>query len=429
MKRSFKVLGLSLCAALMFLGCGCSKDDNKVTVGVTDGDKNIVDGLSEGVKNVTVQQLFDDLKEQYGNDYAANKLIEIIANKVLSNETWLTRYNKKIDDKLMELVEKKEYADNKGNFDEKRLVMDLQSKLYKITSDDETVYGPVVEDGETINLTWDYSDYINKELRLDVLQELLNEKYIYDEVLENNSNILTSKDARVVEYIAISSEEDDAWEFLNTWSEKLIAGEATLKDIETEWKKKLSQNIIDEFEKIGTSEDGDGSILDDFTNEYAYTKEVGKELKLKEVEDKEYYHDVVITSDSNDILYSTLVERIQSDNVLEDSAYKTVDIHGSRYVVSPLAGSNVSKNDIRITDTENKLYYIIKVDVFDKLEDVQEVEKDSKTYRAVEVLAKNSNLVSDSLNYYLEQYKTDISVHDEEIYNYLSIRFKDIFVD
>ena len=44
-------------------------------------------------------------------------------------------------------------------------------------------------------------------------------------------------------------------------------------------------------------------------------------------------------------------------------------------------------------------------------------------------MAKNTTLVSDSLEYYLEQYKDQIGVHDEEIYNYLKAQYEDIFVD
>ena len=51
------------------------------------------------------------------------------------------------------------------------------------------------------------------------------------------------------------------------------------------------------------------------------------------------------------------------------------------------------------------------------------------SYVKKEVLAKNNSLVSDSVSYYLEQKKNNISIHDEEIYAYLKTQYADIFVD
>ena len=47
----------------------------------------------------------------------------------------------------------------------------------------------------------------------------------------------------------------------------------------------------------------------------------------------------------------------------------------------------------------------------------------------MKLLATNTSLVSDSTKYYLEQYKNVISVHDEEVYNYLKAQYSSIFVD
>ena len=88
-----------------------------------------------------------------------------------------------------------------------------------------------------------------------------------------------------------------------------------------------------------------------------------------------------------------------------------------------MAGSNLVASDIRITDTANSKYYLVKVDVINKDSD------DHMKYEAVKILATNTTLVSDSFNYYLEQKKDSISVHDEEVYSYLKTIYPDIFVD
>ena len=59
----------------------------------------------------------------------------------------------------------------------------------------------------------------------------------------------------------------------------------------------------------------------------------------------------------------------------------------------------------------------------------EEIVKNEDVYNVVKVLATNSSLVSESINYYLDKNKTDISVHDDEIYAYLKTQYADIFVD
>ena len=137
---------------------------------------------------------------------------------------------------------------------------------------------------------------------------------------------------------------------------------------------------------------------------------------------KTYYDKVIITSDSSEILNSTIFERILSENVLSEKSYKTYKSNGCYYLVSQFAGSSIDASDIRITDLDNNKYYIVKVDV------VTNESNADLVYEAVKVLATNSSLVSNSLNYYLEQEKNNISVHDEEIYEYLRTQYADIFV-
>ena len=135
------------------------------------------------------------------------------------------------------------------------------------------------------------------------------------------------------------------------------------------------------------------------------------------------YDEVVITSDSSSILNSTLVERLLSENVLTANAKKTIEINGSYYVVAPWAGNSIDSSDIRIKDSTNSKYYIVRVDVINSESTADMI------YEAVKVLATNTSLVSDSINYYLDQNKNNIRIYDEEIYNYLKTQYKDIFVD
>ncbi len=428
MRRNKKILGLLACASFVLAGCSCSNDTGKesITANVSNGENQIVSGLTEGTKSLNLQELYENLKSSSGNEVVADKLIQIISDSILSDATWKARYDAKMAEKMDELIESGNYEVD-GEFDEELLVKSLKASLYNVTCENNE-YGPTYKtDGVTVDeyLLCDYSDYKEKALKVDVINEILNEKYIYDKVLKDKTNLLTTKKARVVEYVSISSSDEDAWDFITEKVNELAASDSTLtlEEIKDSWVEKLITDIGEEYAKIGTSEDSNGSILSDYTGGYKYSKEEGLHLKKQEVYEESYYDDVVITSDSNSILNSTLVERILSDNVLDANVSKTIKINNSYYLVSPLAGSNVDASDIRITDTSNSKYYLVKVDV------INSESNEDLIYRAVKVLATNESLVSDSVNYYLEQNKNNISVHDEEVYAYLKTQYPDIFVD
>ena len=124
-----------------------------------------------------------------------------------------------------------------------------------------------------------------------------------------------------------------------------------------------------------------------------------KSYGRKSFNDKNYFKKVLITNDSKDILNATLVERILSENVIAETSNKTIEINDSYYLVAPRAYDNISSTDIRIKDSTNSKYYVVKVEV------VNNESKDDLIYEAIKVLATNNTLVSDCMKYYLEKYK------------------------
>ena len=144
MKKSLKNLGLSLCTLMLLAGCSCSKDnDDSVKANINNGNENIIEsGLLEGTKNITLQKLYDELKSELGNQKSADKLLEIIAEKeFLSDPTWKSRYDAKMEEKLMKLVKSGSYNVN-GEFSEKMLVASLKAQYYDIDCGENPVYGP-----------------------------------------------------------------------------------------------------------------------------------------------------------------------------------------------------------------------------------------------------------------------------------------------
>ncbi len=437
MKKTIKFVGISLCGLALLSGC-TNKGNNEVKANISNGNESVLEGLNSDVKDLTLQNIYDTLKANSANETVANKLIEIVSELVLNNDTWKARYNEKVEEKILELAKSDSYKDSNGVFNEELLVKTLKSQLYNVTCEVDK-YGPTYTDSTKTVIDdytlCDYTDYVNKTMKVEILTELLKEKYVYDKVLKDKSTMIDTKKTRIVEYITLDGSNKDAFKFITEAVEKLKAenSTATLETIRDEWTAKLIKEVEDKYNKINTIDDKDGAILKEFTNEFSYSKEEGLRLKKKSVYDGTYYNKQTINNDNKDILNTTLVERILSDNVLEENAKKTLKINGKYYLVSPLAGSNVQDKDIRITDASSstKKYYLVCVETLPTYADLSDQEKETneKVYEAVKLLATNTSLVSDSTKYYLEQYKNVINVHDEEVYNYLKAQYSSIFVD
>lgn len=439
MKKIIKGTGLSLCAMLLLAGCSNNKD-NDTKANISNPEDVLASGLKEDVDAVTLQQIYDDLKAANGNEVASKKLVEIIADLVLNGndkEKWKSRYDAKIAEKMAKLEKDDAYKVN-GVFSEELLVRTLNSQLYNVSCENNN-YGPIYnQKGEIESYrVCNYENYIEKALKVDVLTELLKEKYVYEKIMGvDKKDILTTKKARMVEYIAINYSSDDSSDKYLDTEDEVIAfikenitelaktnSTLTLKDIADKWIDREVAEITEKASKIGTKDDKSGALLEDFTGNFTYSQDIGEAKMKQAIRDTKYYDKVVITNDSKDILNATLVERILSENVLSDTSNKTISINGSYYLVAPRAYENATSSDIRIKDSTNSKYYIVKVDV------IKNDSKEDLVYDAVKVLAQNATLVSDSLEYYLEQYKDEINVHDEEIYNYLKTQYADIFVD
>ena len=243
--------------------------------------------------------------------------------------------------------------------------------------------------------------------------------------MEEKENLFSTKKVRLVEYLTIDSTNEDALDFIHEWVEKLSEENSTvtLEKIAEEWEKKLIADLVEKRDSIGKNKDANGAIMKDFTNGYKYSVQEGFEIKEKAIKDASYFESAIITNDKKDILNSTLVSRILSDNIVVETGTtnKSYEINGKHYVVNPLADANINERDIVIKDTTNNKYYLIRVEVVTKTS--------ADEYRGIEVMAQNNTLVSDYLNYYLEQNKDSISVHDEEVYEYLKTLYPTIFAD
>jgi hypothetical protein len=103
MKKFVKGAGLSLCAMLLLAGCSCNKDEKDTTANISNQDDKILDGLKDGVDSISLEKLYNELRNEKGNETAANKLLQMVSDLVLSDATWEARYEAKVQYYLDEL--------------------------------------------------------------------------------------------------------------------------------------------------------------------------------------------------------------------------------------------------------------------------------------------------------------------------------------
>ena len=111
------VLGL---AAVLLIG-GCAKDIDRVVANPQDSETNLVENAGSGVTVAKLKVIYEDLKEQLGDDLAAKKMLDIIAQSELmleEDENLQNLYDARILEKFNQVKVSEEYIKN-GVFNEK----------------------------------------------------------------------------------------------------------------------------------------------------------------------------------------------------------------------------------------------------------------------------------------------------------------------
>ncbi len=426
MKKISKII---LTIMMIFLVGGCNKDEEvaKLNANPTGNDSSLVNNAGAGVNVGTLNALYQDLRDQDGGIYATKKIFDIIAELELDlvNDEELTAvYEERVQKKLSEFTENNKYFVN-GVFSEELLVRDLTLKLYDINCDDG--YGPIYnESGEKIEtyLVCDYSDYVEKVVKSKVMTTLLSEKYIKEVLMENQPSLLTNKKLRHVEYFTLpyDSANSDALDFMTAAIAKIVSGK-TFNDLADDWYATKIAKINEDYAKIGTEDDKDFALYYDFAYDGTNyrTVEEGLLAKKREVYADKLVHDFIINVDCNKSLLPlspNLLELILNKDVL---TAKTFKIGNDYYLVSPLVTGTPDANDIIVFDSAKSQYVFVKVRVLDE----ESPEGDIKL--AVEKLAYNQVLIKNYFTHYLGEYK--VSIHDEDLHNYLKEKYPTIFAD
>ena len=441
MKKSLKVLSTSLLlSTLLLAGCSCNKEDEIPNVSRMENSDDLFLKVGDNaIDTYSVADIYDALiASNAGNKVIANKIIEFIANEVLDldnpESVWVARYDAIVAEKLEELANSGSYL-VKGEFSEEYMVTILRADGYSIPAC--TTYG-TAED-----LACDYTDYVNKNIKVDALSTLLKEKYIQDVTLEERASILTTKKIRNVEYFTISSSVDSTYsdfssrDFMRNLRTKIANNEVVdFEVVEQELKAQLKEIVDKEYAKIGTSADYNKSIMADYTNKYTQDKSVGYQAKLDEIENGEYSFQKLISADSgaSAVVSESITSLLLSITDVTSSAFsrnvvavKDANDETCYYLVSANAGQVVDASDVLLSSTADSSTYTYSVVKFRVINSSTEDETD--LYNAVKLLAKESTLGNGAVAYYLKENKSKISVYDDDVKAYLTSLYPDLFAE
>ena len=425
MKKGLKILSTSLLlSTLLVAGCSCNKDDAKNVSKIENSGDSVLTGLSDETSNYTLQDVYAALiASNAGNVAVASKLADFISSEVLKindNESvWKARYETLIAEKLKEAAESDTYL-VKGEFSEKFFIENLENDGYKVTCPAGVSYGT------TSALACDYSDYVNKTIRLNVLQTLLKEKYIQDVTMKDRNNLLTNKKIRDVEYLSISTIRD-----------RIAEGEVIdFSAIEEEFKTKLEDIVEEEYAKIDTSKDYSNAIAAKYTNNFTQDKSIGRKNKLDEIADAEYSYNKLISSDSesNAVVSDAITSMLLSitDPTKDEFNRKVVPVKDANdntyyYLVNVNAGTVVDETDVLLSETSDSSTYTYSFVRFRVIDSSTTNEED--VYEAVKLMAKESTLGNNALSHYVKENKDKISVYDDEVKEYLETLYPDVFAE
>jgi hypothetical protein len=344
-----------------------------------------------------------------------------------------------------------------------------------------------------------YKDYMKARFEDEVYRELLVEKYVKDE----QAATIGRNYARKVTYVAISESSENpeaARQLVNAFVNEKILNEDRFKRnpdlniLANAWrglkgdngdfmpnapeltllnaakldpyKHTLYGELLTKFGKITDNEKTtDKAIENEFTNNGAYTKETGKEIKKNELRKKDFVvSEWAIKNGGLNDLPSSIRDRLFNigvangvDFVLDDrgvlanSGKVHADLGGSKntfvrnidgkYYLVPQTYEK--GNNANFVFYENKTYYIIQIDeavntakltennnryygkagVINKVRSAEEIQEilDSVARELAEVASTSAN----ARQYYIE--KLDITFHDEDVKAFFVERFPDVF--
>lgn len=401
--RKLKCLICSLLMASFVCGCSCKKESVDTFADVSNPTTTLNQGKGDALTVGDVYQFIRDKQEKAVAELLLNNIIEDFID--LDNKDIKDLYVKYLNEEFKTtFVDTDAYKYN-GEFSEELVVQYLQSEGYKITND-ATSENSYLEKP----FTWNYSDYIEKEVNNKIHMKIL--KVLY--VLENKVDLLEKQQGRKINYYSIPVSTSDAIKIrkeVENYVEKLVENTGdikTLKDVGDDKKQQEIQKIEDNFNKISTSSDSSFQYLNSFTTcgTVRCAVEDGKQYQIDRV--KNYYtSEKIVTKEDSDILYEQARDLLFSKDI-DDYLY-TIGDHD--YLISPIYMNDEKHNSndiILFNNTSSSMtYYLVEV--------VEVINRSSLFLDKAQVAELLIPQIGDSivLDYYFG--KSEIEIHDKSI--------------
>ena len=331
-----------------------------------------------------------------------------------------------------------------------------------------------------------YDEYIEKNVKPEVLKKLLTAKYLS----KNSVSSLSRANARDVQYIKLenfASKPGEVNNLINEWLGAYIADptssidldelQAIYKGVEQDVEGltgeelaraerindyisryyTLADEIDEDLSKIvKTDEDGnfvkenghyvllnsddtDTAIENEYTSSGAYSVEWGEELALRQLQQKDFTGNEIYTkSEGISDLPTDATDRLFSSSI---ASYIAKSKEGGVSFLTPktiLNGSELSK--YYFYDSSSNAYYIIVVNEYYTSSVVNKLIKNN-TYAEGNVtytdslidiafkLADSSTNQRQALVYYLQEYAVGANIHDQAFFDYIEENYSEIIDD
>lgn len=413
MNKFAKILSLGFITCSL-VACSCSKDKNINSV--LENSTNVMSG-SKITTNLSTQDIYEYIRENEKEEVNKVFLTYLMGN-VLNIEKGTPRettYNLKLRQHFEDnYLNKDEYKVN-GVFNEEVLASKLETKLYIVDKVNKPTSGVTV----SLNLKYDYSDYINRAVNYDIYLEMLKEDYI----LTNRKSVLDNSRTRIINiYTADDIEEAEEMveglykgEYSNLKKLADSKIEAAIKDLGMQYCQQLG--LESPYYEGTCSASQSSSTYDSALNKFTVCKngvrcapDKGLEELVAQERQKVYVEEKVINKDTTGVLYAEALEQLLRSDV-EEHLRKVID--GQDYfLVSGLYNNDDSSSDkdIILSSGPNSKCYLVTVRVVDsKTQSPEDKEK------ALSLLLDKVNETS-VLLHYLEN--LDVEVTDPVIKEY-----------
>ncbi len=470
MKKKHILLSL----AASFLLVGCAGTIEAVPGNVDDNLVNFSGNSTEYFRN-DIQMIYDQLVDAgTSNSTILNAILKMIAEDpekgIFKDFTTEEHIQELCKEKMIDKVKSGSYDVN-GLFQESKLISELKASLYDIKSvdgaepNDNHLLLPTDEYDDIFN--YDYSDYIERNIRKDVVIQELTAKYLFKE----DYSSLRKSYARRVRYIAleeIEGHKGEAARTLTAFINKFVNNpqvtdfdldslariwtgvESTMTEDEIQFVNEnglytLSDQIVDELAKIVEVDENGDPTLDEkgeyimkgvkatdesleskYTGSYTYPVRMGHILAERELAKTELVEDdLFIKNNGINDLPSKITDRIFSNQINRTNGY-LVSAPGKddiKFLVPErVENNNDFASKIIHYDASSSTRYVVIVDaVYNSLTELD----DKDAVEIAEILAENSTNKRDSIIHYLKEF--NIEIHDQAFYDYINSTYSEVF--